>query len=249
MKKQILTSLVALCLITGAGLAQAHSMNPPPTQVSVGHHQLGWYSEGQTLQYSFPQPTYVENMIVSAIGNNRYAEAQVFADGEYIALLGVPGRDPNYPVIVRKKVSSIRISFLGSIKIQSLVMYTNLNGSGRWQSSQPTYATNETAYLASRAQEVVSSLQDNILDGAFRDKLIPIRKAAIKLFATATAYQEYLPNTKPQIDALVAAIDNAQTLFDEMMYSKGAYNEDVQELLVIKETLLYKQQFPGSPNH
>jgi hypothetical protein len=198
------------------------------------------YSAGDMFQHKFEKPTYMENMVITAIGGaNRYAEAEVWIDGTFYSRIGVPPHDPNYPVYVRKEVSTVQIKFLGSIRINEISMFVK-EGYNPRRSDYNSLVLNSTAELAEQAKSIVSDLHDRLLDKAFRDNMIPIRKQAIFLKATANARGESDPATRTKAFELVRALDSASSLFDEMIYGE-TYSEDVQNLLMIKEIL--KQKF------
>ncbi len=70
---------------------------------------------------------YVEQIMVTAEGAQRnYSFAKVYADGDEIATLGVPGRDPDYPIVVRGNVSELvlKVQDRSRVKILVFKIYT-----------------------------------------------------------------------------------------------------------------------------
>lgn len=88
-----------------------------------GNEYLKTIKTGQSISYSFEdgRPHYVESILLSAIGKqSAYSFARVYADGREVALLGVPGRDPDYPIVIREKISKIEIVAQDASKIKLL---------------------------------------------------------------------------------------------------------------------------------
>lgn len=73
-------------------------------------YYLQTLSSGERVTVNLGRGTYVETVKIAAIGKQRrYSFGKVYADGEEIATLGVPGRDPEYPIVVRDRVSVLEV--------------------------------------------------------------------------------------------------------------------------------------------
>jgi len=70
----------------------------------------GRYCVGNTLNFDL-QGEYLERMVVSAEGVSRDGFIKVYADGELIHNIGVPGYDPDYSFRVRRSVENITFKF------------------------------------------------------------------------------------------------------------------------------------------
>lgn len=75
-------------------------------------HFIKTIKNGQSIRFEFSggRKQYVESILIAAIGKQRaYSFGKVFADGVEVATLGVPGRDPLYPIVIRERVSTIEV--------------------------------------------------------------------------------------------------------------------------------------------
>ncbi len=226
MKKLIqLAAFVFLSTAASLGFAATTSVNLS--------HLTGWYSQGQRLSHSFPQPTFVEKIHVDAIGSSNFQDAQVYADGEFVGNMGVPGRDPYYPIVVRKKVSNIMIVFNGRIQIQTLTVDCNANpleyGLRSGDDSSPSG-------LAESVLNVVTALQTTTTQSQFNQYLLPLRKAAIRLAASGGGRPFLSVETQKKAADLILTIGNAETFLDELIHSPY-YVDSVETLLFVKERL------------
>jgi len=93
------------------------------------HEFLKKIRDGESIQFNFLErrPQYVESILISAEGKqNAYSFGKVFVDGVEIATLGIPGRDPLYPIVVRERVSSIEVFATdgSKFKITGFKIYT-----------------------------------------------------------------------------------------------------------------------------
>jgi hypothetical protein len=223
----------ALALLTIALLTFAGSISFAQTQQYSMNHLAGWYGENNGFNYNFAQATFVEKLHIEAIGHRNFQMAQVYADGEFVANLGVPGRDPYYPIVIRKKVSNIRIVFNGSIQIQKMWVDCNhspFSGGLRSRDSE------SPAGLAESVMNVVAALQQTANPTQFNTYLLPLRKAAIRLAASGAGRPVLSTRTLARAQVMIAAINSAEGFLDELTYS-DFYSDSVQTLLYVKEKL------------
>lgn len=230
MKKLLLTVLTAI-------LAQAASaQNVQVREVTASWWRMGWYSTGQTLVHRFDTPTYVERMLISAEGHRNFAKAFVYADGDQVALLGVPGRDPDYPVIVRKTISSIVIKFEGDVRILDFRIYMAEGA----QESFNRYAVGnlETPAQIGRAVlKAVAELQNVVSDSEFRTFLLPLRQNALILAAKGQGRPLLSDNTQQQARVMVNQIKRAEMFLLNRLAYNEYFTDQVQILLYAKEKL------------
>ncbi|MFN8847138.1 MAG: hypothetical protein ACK5V3_12195 [Bdellovibrionales bacterium] len=174
MKHLVLVLLSTLTFSMAFAQGQLHEITP--------HGKKGWYSTGSTLAHRFDQPTYVERMLISAVGNRDFAKAYVYADGEQVSLLGVPGTDPDYPEVVRKTISSIVIKFEGQVNILDFRIWAG----GHAQESFNRYNFHNLespAQLGRAVIQVIAQLQESVSYSDFNNYLLPLRKSALVLAA------------------------------------------------------------------
>tara|TARA_B100001971_G_scaffold215192_1_gene259762 strand:- start:16469 stop:17254 length:786 start_codon:yes stop_codon:yes gene_type:complete len=210
-------------------------------------------SEGQRIVVSMPngRPQYVERIHISAEGAQRaYSFAKVYADGEEIATLGVPGKDPDYPIIVRGEVSEITVVAQANSKVRVLDF--------RLYTAKKVYSSYASTPMSSRRNFTLDDWGGKVLDltyefmqlsrvdskvgmNVFSDYIKPLKRAAISVQASENARDGKSLNTKDKAKLLVEAIDNASPYFnsDEIMMN-FAYDRLVLDLETIKEDILEK---------
>lgn len=227
MKKLLLMVLMSVTALTINAQAS--------TQVYNG--STGWYSAGQTLNHTFNRPVYVERLVISAVGSSRFTMAQVYADGDLVSNMGIPGNDPDYPVVIRKKVSSLMVKFQGSVNILDFKIYADENGRDRdADESVEVLGSDSVAQLAGKASEVVEFLQTRLSTTDFNTYLKPIRKSALLLEAAATGRNSTSEFTRQKAVQLITAIKRAECLIDRLMDS-NYYTRSALSLMTIKEAL------------
>ncbi len=218
---------------TFAVLALAGTIANAATQSVSLNHLAGWYSQGQRLNYNMSQPTFVEKLHIDAIGSSSFQDAQVYADGEFVGNMGVPGRDPYYPIVIRKKVQNISIVFNGSIQIQNISIDCN---QAPFQSGLRTNDESSPAGLAESVLNVVAALQTTTTDAQFKQYILPLRKAAIRLAASGGGRPLLSGKTQARAVTMITAINAAESFMDELSNSQY-YVDSVQTLMFVKERL------------
>jgi hypothetical protein len=208
------------------------------------------YDQNETLTYRFDRSQYVEQLMISAEGAQRaYSFAKVYADGDEVATLGVPGRDPDYPVIIRGNVSEIvvKIQPNSRVKILDFKIYTE----------QKMYSSYVSMNAQARRGQNIENWGTNILDlvhefnclsrggqfGAetFTTYLKPLKVAAIKVQASDNAHDARSLSTKEKANLLLDAIDAAAPLFEsDYMLVERKYDRLGVDLLTIKEDIIEK---------
>lgn len=209
--------------------------------------------EGQRIVVSMPngRPQYVERIHISAEGAQRaYSFAKVYADGEEIATLGVPGKDPDYPIIVRGEVSEITVVAQANSKVRVLDfrLYTERKNYSSYASTPMNLRRNFTledwgGKVLDLTYEFMqlSRVDSKVGVSVFSDYIKPMKMAAIKVQASDNARDARSLTTKEKAKALVEAIENASPYFnsDEIMMN-FAYDRLVLDLETIKEDILEK---------
>ena len=177
--------------------------------LSVGKYS-GWYNQNNPITIRFSQPTFVDKVITDMVGHNRFTEVHVYADGEYVANLGVPGHDPRYPIVVRKRVSKIEFVFHGSVRVDSLSVYGNY---GEVKKSLDQFGfngdMNTPSGMATSALIAIEELESQVIDSSWRKYLKPIRQAALRLQAVSQGRSEFSEVTRNRAIVLLQAIKYA----------------------------------------
>jgi hypothetical protein len=169
------------------------------------------------------KPRYVEQIVVLAEGRQRaFSFAQVFADGELVGRLGVPGYDPAYPIMIRGEVSQIEIrpESNSRILVHSLSIDTERrsysNYSKRPASDRKKYDNEmwgqETLSIANEIMRLNSDRAIAI------NYMAPLRKAAFNIQAKANVHDEKSMRILDEAKQLLAAISKAEELFDSSTY-------------------------------
>ncbi|MGE3973817.1 MAG: hypothetical protein AB7F59_04745 [Bdellovibrionales bacterium] len=214
--------------------------NPMQNEIQL-RVSRSWQSEGSTATHSFDRPTYVERLLVSAEGYRNYTTIDVYADSDRVAVLGVPGRDPDFPIVIRKMVSNIHFRFNGSAKINDARAWVDAGGYqptpgfglDYYRSPRPL---NTNEQIAGAVLAVVAQLQINIPDGDFRMYLLPLRSAAIRLSASAGARSPLSNRTQSKASVLKAAITAAEP-FLQKLEGNPIYVNAIELLLEVKERI------------
>lgn len=209
--------------------------------------------EGQRITVTMPgnRPQYVERIHISAEGAQRaYSFAKVYADGEEIATLGVPGKDPDYPIIVRGDVSQILVVAQANSKVRILdfKLYTARKNYTSYVSTPMNLRRNFSLedwggkVLDLTYEFMQLSRSDSTVGiSVFSQYIKPMKKAAIIVQASDNARDDRSLTTKDKAKVLVEAINNAAVYFntDEIMMN-FAYDRLILDLETIKEDILEK---------
>lgn len=202
-----------------------------------------WQREGDTTTHRFRQPTYVERILVSAEGYRGYTTIDVYADSDRVGVMGVPGRDPDFPIVIRKTVSTISFRFGGSAKINDARAWVDFGGDyqspgfglGYYNNQNPqSLRTNQD--VARAVLSVVAQLQINIMEDDFKTYLLPMRSAAIRLAASAGARPPLADKTQSRAYALKMAIDKAEP-FLQKLENNQVYVRAIELLLEVSERI------------
>lgn len=100
--KNIMKMMCLLVLLPLSAKAAVHDLK------AQGY--TGRYCVGSTLSYNL-DGEYVENVLISAEGIRNDGFIKVYADGELVQNIGVPGYDPDYSFRVRRSVENITLKF------------------------------------------------------------------------------------------------------------------------------------------
>jgi|GEM_PF-4671243 len=220
----------------------ALSLTAAAESQSVMSGTTGWFNQSDVLRQAFPTPTFVDKMVLKAEGGANFTMAQVYADGEWVANLGVPGRDPEYPVVIRKRVTNITIQFNGSVHICENLIYGAPEHHHRLDEMDGSASSSDSVQeLADKASITVNYLQENLSDEDFNTYLKPIRKAALRLSASAGGRSATSDYTRNKAINLIAAIKAADGLEDKLI-EREKFSDAVRNLETIKDALEHKYE-------
>ncbi len=255
MKLQKVLSLTAAMLISASALATM----PPVISLKkegdqlFGHKYLRTIKTGQSITFTFEdgRSHYVESILLSAIGKqSRYSFARVYADGREVALLGVPGRDPDYPVVIREKISKIEIVAQDSSKIK-FTRFDIFTKKKVYSSYQGIPSRERARYSiedwGGKILELVEELQglqgynDYFITKTFPLYVKPLKLAALMTQASDNARDARSLKTKDKAKLLVEKISNLMPSLstDEIMLD-SRYNSLILDLMTIAEDVQEK---------
>jgi hypothetical protein len=248
-------SLLAVSIFTLAFNALAGL--PPVIDLKVegqrflGNEYIKTLDANQSITFRFNdgRPHYVEQIMISAEGAQReYSFAKVYADGDEVATLGVPGRDPDYPIVIRGDVSEIvlKVQDRSRVKLLDFKIYT----------VKKNYSSYVGLERSVRRGYNVDKWGESILDlvsefqflsrgmnfgDSFARYLIPLKKAAFKVQASDDARDARSLSTKKKAVALIDAIEAASPLFEsDMMLMDARFDRLGLDIQTIKQDIIEK---------
>jgi hypothetical protein len=194
---------------------------------------------------------YVEQIMVTAEGAQRnYSFAKVYADGDEIATLGVPGRDPDYPIVVRGNVSELvlkvqdrsRVKILGFKIYTQRKVYSSYMGLGRDVRRGYNLEKWGESILDLVAEFQLQSEGTSLGSMETFDRYLkPLKRVAIKLQASDNARDARSLSTKNKAVELLNAIDEAAPLFEsDLMLMDQRFDRLGLDLQTIKQDIIEK---------
>jgi hypothetical protein len=217
-----------------------------------GNEYIKTLDSNESIRFKFNdgRSHYVEQLMISAEGAQRnYSFAKVYADGDEVATLGVPGRDPDYPVIIRGDVSEIvlKVQDRSRVKILDFKIYT----------VRKTYSSYTGLDRVVRRSYNCDKWGESILDivaefqsltvgmdigqNVFERYLKPLKQAALKVQASDDARDPRSLATKKKAESLIDAIDAALPLFEsDAILVDSRFNRISLDILTIKQDIIEK---------
>lgn len=207
-------------------------------------------NEQIVFRFNDGRPHYVEQLMVSAEGRQAgYSFAKVYADGDEIATLGVPGRDPDYPIVVRGDVSEIvlKVQDRSRVRINGFKIYTERKvyssymGLGREVRRGYNLDKWGESILDLVAEFQLQSQGMPVGSDAFERYLKPLKRVAIRLQASDNARDPRSLSTKNKAVELIDAIDAAAPLFEsDLMLMDSRFDRLGLDLQTIKQDIIEK---------
>lgn len=185
---------------------------------------------------------YVERIFIAAQGVRNDGFIHVYADGERIHRIGIPGYDPDYTFRVRRNVQEIKLTFEGTCaQLFDYKIFTPKEETNSYPRYNPNDVLNGS--WGRSVQEIISSLEDEMVD----DNLIvhPIFThvlSKLKTYAMYTNASELVRNNRSIVKSyralrMVEIIqDNNKLLLNYLMNQD--YDHVVNDLLAISEDIL-----------
>ncbi len=229
MKNTILAT--ALTLVTLSASAAVHDL-----QVQ-GY--TGRYCVGDTLSYHVGGE-FVEKILVSAEGIRNDGFIKVYADGQLVQNIGVPGYDPDYSFRVRQNVENITLKFEETCsRVLDMKIFTedNYYNNDRSFNHGSDYLGTE---WGTEVQAIVESMVERTIlseGDLWNEFLKPLQVLALQYDAVAVVSD--LGDLKAAYYALSMAkliSDKQDDLLDYA--SNRTLRRDVKDLIKVKEAIL-----------
>ena len=252
--KSLKTIIAVLGLVAGQAMAQVPAVIDLKVEGRgfLGNEYIKTLDSNENISFKFNdnRPHYVEQLMITAEGAQRnYSFAKVYADGDEVATLGVPGRDPDYPIVIRGNVSEIvlkvqdrsRVKLLGFKIYTDRKVYSSYQGLSRQQ--RRSYDVDQWG------QSVLDLVHEfTILSGGtpfgydvFTRFLKPLKIAAMKVQASDNARDARSLSTKEKAVILLDAIDDSALLFEsDIMLMDVRYDRLALDMMTIKQDIIEK---------
>ncbi|OFZ53655.1 MAG: hypothetical protein A2428_11095 [Bdellovibrionales bacterium RIFOXYC1_FULL_54_43] len=232
-----------MMMITGLGLAAlnttpAHAIGRETITVPGSFLQI---DEGQTVSLSVGEFRHISKLIVRAEGIHRDAMIEVLVNGDTKGTIYAPGSDPSYIVTVGEATSSIELRGMrGRMNvrgIQAVVAGHALDPSrydySQGRISRPIY--NEAMELATRAINLADQLADFVSYKDLGTYVLPLKKAAGRAYAVASARSPMSTRVHQALWALKNQIAYARDFLNSTMERNAAYEVAVQLMRLEEE--------------
>jgi hypothetical protein len=193
---------------------------------------------GQTKTVNVPNG-YYESLQVQAIGaGSGDAMVEVWANGKPKGSLYVPGRDPNYVVTIRERISSLSFRSVsgGTVHIQAVTGFGSQSGGYSSPMLGQGYNSSTAMDVAQSAISVANELKQQAVLSQIEKYLMPIRKSAAHLYAVASTHSQYSSDVRTALLNLLAKVSNAETYLEENLESDSGFDATTQ-MITIKEQL------------
>lgn len=206
--------------------------------------KVGSFCPSQELTYNLkPEDNFIEKMLVSAEGISHGGFIKVFADGEMIHNIGVPGRDPDYTFRVRRNVNNLTFKFEETCsRIHNVKLFT-VNDRAPMGYHRYHRESIGLDNWGSEFLEIVRSLSIDLFDRLdFMSELYPKVLLPMKKIAILEDVSESVRDGRSLITG-VRALQMAKIILDnqaflDQLLNSGRFDYVVRDLLRIKEDIL-----------
>jgi hypothetical protein len=231
------TKFIALALLASFG-AQAGIIN----FADIG--KTGRYCPGDTLSIDVSREnSYVERMLISAEGIRNDGFIKVFADGELVHNIGIPGYDPDYSFRVRREVKNITFKFEETCaRILAGQIFSATEAAPASYRRYRAERVNDDNWGAEFLDITRSLSQDLQYEKDFYSDLwpkvlLPMKKIALLSNASELVRDERSLITAHRSLKMAKIINDNQELLDRLLFS-GRFDYVILDILRIKEDIL-----------
>lgn len=203
--------------------------------------KTGRYCPGDTLSVD-TEGKFIERILISAEGIRTDGFIKVYADGELIHNIGVPGYDPDYSFRVRRNVKNISMKFERTCsRILDGKIFTPAEAPTGYRRYERARVKNDNwgAEFLEMSRSLSKDLQ---FDPEFNSKLWPEVLLPMKKIALLQNASEMVRDERSLITAhrslKIAKIIQDNEVFIEKLLTHENFDYVVQDLLRIKEDIL-----------
>ena len=236
--------LLGISAMLFGGQSHAFAKSPYVKEVSI----YGNISESNPEVINLRNPTFVEMMDVNWRGANGHAvTARIYADGFEVWSGMIPAYDPTFRATIRKTVRQIEIrvdqgsAYANWAKLYLATPESEYEAPSNTPSPELVGTLADADDLARQLVFVLRDLQDKIVPASISANIIPLKKAAAKVFAVAKASGNM---HRADVSSAVLGLEQefiAQEAFISSLLESTDTYEDGLTLMTIRER--YKALF------
>jgi hypothetical protein len=195
---------------------------------------------GETKTLSLDRWRYVQKLSISAAGRRDEAMFEVIVNDDVKGTIHVPGRDPDYIVTVAETTRSVQLRHLsgGTVAISALTAtvsnreFPDHGGTG----PMDEHSRGLAADVSYRVIQNIKALEISTSTPDIQRYLIPVKSAAGRAYASATASGDLSRRVRDRLIVLLAQMDSANPLIDRALENEESFDAAV-DFLSLKESL------------
>lgn len=229
-KLSLLTFAAALSLSASADVLNLASMG-----------KTGTYCPGSTLSID-TKGNYIERILISAEGIRTDGFIKVYADGELVHNIGIPGYDPDYSFRVRRNVKNISMKFERTCaRILDGKIFSPAPAPSNYHRYERQNVANDN--WGAEILEISRSLSRDLqLETDFNSELwpkvlLPMKKIALLQSASEQVRDERSLITAHRSLRIAKIVLDNEALMDRLLSNEN-FDYVVADLLRIKEDIL-----------
>lgn len=229
-KLTLLTFAVTMTLSASADVINLQSLG-----------KTGRFCPGDTLSID-THGKFIERMLISAEGIRRDGFIKVFADGELVHNIGIPGYDPDYTFRVRRNVKNISMKFeetCALIRDGKIFSPSQAPTSYRPYRPEQMRTDNWGAEFLEISRSLSSDLQyePDFRTNLWPKVLLPMKKIALLENASELVRDERSLITAQRALKIAKIVKDNDALLERLL-SDSNFDYVVSDLLRIKEDIL-----------
>jgi len=190
--------------------------------------------KGETLDVPLDGWKSVKKLIIAAEGVRKDAMFEVHVNDDVKGTIYVPGKDPEYVVTVAETANSIQFKHISGatvrvLKVEAIMSKTSLSQPW-WDNSQYTGDYSLATQISKDFINVARELYE-FADAEENERfLLPIKVAAGRTFAYASASGDLSKRVGRSLKALIAQVENADPFIDKILLIDVSFDKAVRFL-------------------